>query len=77
MTKQEVLQKIMEAAIQALSNSQEFSAACEHMDEVELHGGVLINMRVSTHAAAPADPRAASDADFLRSLRIQPDLEAQ
>lgn len=77
MTKSEVMQRIAEAASAALSGDEEFKAACERLGEVGYERRVGVKILVLQSDTMPVDPRAASDADFLRSLRIAPDLELQ
>jgi hypothetical protein len=77
MTKSEVMQRIAEAASAALNADEEFKAACERLGEVGFKRSIGVNILVFQSETMLADPRAASDADFLRSLRIAPDLELQ
>jgi hypothetical protein len=79
MTRGELLQKIVEAANEALTNSDAFNEACEHLDKLGYQRRIAVNINIFPEAmtAEPAAVAAEADADFLRSLRIAPDLEAR
>lgn len=82
MTKQEVFQRIMESMYNTLNASEEFRAACDLLEEGGLLPRVEIMLRLyddprqAPSAAASADSAIKiEDAEFLRLLRIDPNLE--
>lgn len=78
MTKQEVFQRIIEAMYSALRANEEFQAACELLPAAGLLDRVDIFLRLyEQHADQPAADSAIKidDAEFLRLLRIDPDME--
>ncbi len=76
MTRAEVLQKMAEAIGDALGSSAAWREALAHLDEVGLEPRVAIGLHTFVCAHAPG-VAPESDGDFLRSLRIAPDLEAR
>jgi hypothetical protein len=78
MTRQEVMQRVISATLQALENNEAFIDACNDLTSVGLrpHVDILIRTyRVVDEESVKVVEQ--TDAEFLRSLRIAPDLEAQ
>ena len=73
----QVLQRLMRALYEAICASPEFDAALDDMPAVGLKPciGIHIQVKVDNGEQQPAPNK--TDADFLRSIRIQPDLEAR
>jgi hypothetical protein len=78
MNKQEVMQRVIQAVLQALQNDGAFADACNDLTSVGLRPHIDILIRtyqvVDEESVKVVEQ---TDAEFLRSLRIAPDLEAQ
>ena len=76
MTRTEVLQQIMDAIGEALQTSAAYQEAVGHLTEVGLENRVEINVNTFVRAdARRSAPQ--TDEDFLRSMRIAPNLEVR
>lgn len=83
MTRAEVLQQIMKTHADALRSSVSWQEAIARLGEVGLEDFIEVRINTFVRGCAPFASEQApavaaqTDEDFLRSLKIMPDLEAQ
>jgi len=72
MTHREICQNLIEAVNAAIANSSDVAAA---LRSLEFAGVELDSLRIQANLKACPDSTNQSDSDFLRMLRIVPDLD--
>jgi hypothetical protein len=71
MTYREICQKLIEAVNAAIANSSDVAAA---LRSLEFAGVELDSLRIQANLKTSREPADQSDSEFLRTLRIVPDL---